>query len=432
VLQAVGGSVIPAMYAKSDGIGAGVDATSVQRLQDAFLEQRANTENGTLSGLQGNQQTLADIENSFGEPGDTGIQSLLSTYWNGWDDVANNAKDPGARTSLIGDAQSLAAGLNGAATALSSQWASTSQTMATTVGQVNDLANSIASLNKAIISATGAGNSPNDLMDQRDTLIRQVASLVGVTTKAHDDGSTDVMIGGSSLVSGTLSRQLVVGGGTALDQVSTAPVTLTWSDSGTTVPVSTGQIGSMLTALNTTILSYRTQLDGVAATLASNANTHQAAGYDLNGNAGVAFFGPTDPSTPVTAANISVVITDPDTVAASSIAPTTDSSGNVVPNLDGSNAQAMGNLASDPASAGAIYRTMIVRLGSQSQSAQQKVSTQQGVVQQVETSRDSASGVDLDEEQTNLVSFQQAYNAAAQYLMVINSVLDTLINKTLV
>lgn len=431
-LQAVGGSVQPAMYATSDGIGGGVTITDIQRLQDSFLEQRANTENGTLSSLQGTQETLADIENSFGEPGDTGLQSLLSTYWNGWDDVANNANDPGARTSLIGDAQSLAAGLNGAATALSSQWASTSQTLATTVGQVNELANNVASLNKAIISATGAGNSPNDLMDQRDTLIRQLATMVGVTTKAHEDGSTDVLIGGSSLVSGTLARQLTVGGATALDQASTTPVTLTWSDSGTAVPVSGGQVGSMLTALNTTILWYRTQLDGVASTLASNANTHQAAGFDLSGNAGVAFFGPTDPLTPVTAANISVVITDPKTVAASSIAPTTDSSGNPVPNLDGSNAQAMGNLASDPASAGAMYRKMIVQLGSQSQTAQQKVNTQQGVVQQVETSRDSASGVDLDEEQTNLVSFQQAYNAAAQYLMVINSVLDTLINKTLV
>jgi flagellar hook-associated protein 1 FlgK len=75
---------------------------------------------------------------------------------------------------------------------------------------------------------------------------------------------------------------------------------------------------------------------------------------------------------------------------------------------------------------------MIVKLGSESQSAQQKVTTQQSVVQQIQQSRDSAAGVDLDEEQTNLITYQQAYNAAAKFLSVIDSVLDTLINRTLV
>ena len=83
VLQAVGGSVQPAMYSTSDGIGGGVTLSQVQRLQDTFLEQRANTENGTLSNLQSMQGTLSDIETSFGEPGDSGLQALMSSYWNG-------------------------------------------------------------------------------------------------------------------------------------------------------------------------------------------------------------------------------------------------------------------------------------------------------------------------------------------------------------
>ena len=99
---------------------------------------------------------------------------------------------------------------------------------------------------------------------------------------------------------------------------------------------------------------------------------------------------------------------------------------------DGGNAQQAANLAGVVGGADATYRQMIVQLGSQSQSVQQKTTTQQSVVTQVEASRDSASGVDLDEEQTNLITFQQAYNAAAQFLSVIDSVLDTLINKTLV
>ncbi|MBX5447063.1 MAG: flagellar hook-associated protein FlgK [Acidothermus cellulolyticus] len=420
VFQGIGGSVVPAMYSRSDGVGAGVVVSEVQRLQNAFLEQRANTENGTLAFLQGSQQTLADIENSFGEPSTTGIQSLLTTFWNGWDDVANNPSDTAARTALIGDAQALASGLNVAAGALSAQWASSRQSLQSVVDQVNAAAQDIAALNKAIVAATSAGNQPNDLEDQRDVLIRKLASLVGVTTKPKTDGSTDVLLGGSSLVSGSLARQLQLGGGTAIDQVSTTPVTLTWSDTGTTAAVSSGQGAALLTALNVTIPSYAGQLDSVANQLVTTVNTQHQLGYDLNGNAGGDFFDPTG----TTAATIKVAITDPALVAASSVPPSAGQ-----PSLDGGNAQALANMAGTGADA--AYRKMIVALGSESNTMQQRTTTQQSVVNQVEASRDSASGVDLDEEQTNLIMFQHAYDAAAKYLSVIDSILDTLINQTL-
>lgn len=418
--QAIGGSVIPAMYSRSDGIGAGVQVSQIERLQNSFLEQRANTENGTLAFLQGSQQTLADIENSFGEPSSTGIQSLLTTFWNGWDDVANNPSDTAARTALLGDAQALAAGLQVASGALSAQWASSRQSLQSVVDQVNTAAANIAALNKAIVAATSAGNQPNDLEDQRDTLIRQLANLIGVTAKPKTDGSTDVLLGGSSLVSGSLARQIQLGGGTAIDQVTATPVTLTWTDTGTAVAVSAGQAGAYLAALNTTIPSYSSQLDSVAATLVSTVNTQHAAGYDLAGNPGGAFFDPTK----TTAATISVAITDPTKIAASSTPP---SGGQ--PSLDGGNAQALANLSGTGADA--AYRQMIVGLGSESNAIQQRTTTQQSVVTQVEAARDSASGVDLDEEQTNLILYQQAYNAAAKYVSVIDSILDTLINRML-
>lgn len=426
VFTAVGGSVIPAMYSKSDGVGAGVDLTEVQRLQDAFLEQRANTENGTLSNLTSTQGTLSDIENSFGEPGDNGLQALLSSYWNGWDDVANNPGDSSARTALIGTAQSLATGLNVASGSLSSQWTSSLSSVQSIVNNVNSTATNIAALNKAIVAATSAGNQPNDLMDQRDLLIRQLSSQIGATTRVNADGSTDVLIGGSALVSGSLSRQLAIGGATALDQATANPVSLSWSDTGQVVNAASGQVGGLLTALNTTIPSYATQLDAVAAQLVTSVNAQQAAGYDLTGAAGGPFFDPAK----TTAASISVVLTDPKGVAASSQAPTLDASGNPVVSLDGGNAQKFANFSGTGADA--TYRQMIVKLGSESQTAQQKVTTQQSVVQQIQTSRDSASGVDLDEEQTNLITYQQAYNAAAQFLSVLDGVLDTLINHTLV
>ncbi len=422
--QAVGGSVNPAMYSTSDGVGSGVTLSDIQRLQDAFLEQRANTETGTLSNLQGVQNALSDIENAFQEPGDGGLQALLSSYWNGWDDVANNPADTAARTALIGTAQSLATGLNVAASSLSAQWASSKESLDSIIQQVNGTAANIASLNKAIVAATSAGNHPNDLMDQRDLLIRQLATSIGATARPKSDGSTDVFIGGSTLVGGGMSRQLQVGGATALDQVGSTPVGISWTDTGQPVSGFSGQSGAYLTVLNATIPTYAGKLDDVANQLVVSVNGRQAAGYDLNGSPGAAFFDPAK----TTASTIRVVLSDPNGVAASAVAPAVGPP--VQPSLDGSNAQGAASLAGTGADA--AYRQMIVQLGSESQSAQQKTTTQQSVVQQIQTSRDSAAGVDLDEEQTNLITYQQAYNAAAKFLSVLDSVLDTLINKTLV
>jgi flagellar hook-associated protein 1 FlgK len=278
-------------------------------------------------------------------------------------------------------------------------------------------------------------------MDQRDTLIRSLASSLGVTTKVNANGATDVLVGGSALVSGSMARQLSVpaSSATALSQVTGTPsvgASVVWSDTGSPAAISGGSVGADLAALNTTIPSYSSQLDSVAASLASSVNAQQAKGTDLTGNLGKPIFGTNNTATTVTAANIAVVMTDPNGIAAATAATnasgtpivTLDSSGNPVVSLDGSNAQAFADQAGALANAGTSYNAMIVQLGSQSQSVQQQTTTQQSVVTQVEASRDSQSGVDTDEEQTNLITYQQAYNAAAQYTSVINQVLDTLIN----
>jgi len=89
-LQAIGGSTVPAFYSTSSGIGGGVSAENVQRIRDAFLEGRGHTEHANSARLLVEADTLEQIQTAFREPGDTGIQSLLSEVWDGWEDVANS------------------------------------------------------------------------------------------------------------------------------------------------------------------------------------------------------------------------------------------------------------------------------------------------------------------------------------------------------
>jgi len=176
----------------------------------------------------------------------------------------------------------------------------------------------------------------------------------------------------------------------------------------------------MIDTLNGALPSYRDRLDKVAATLASTVNSQQAAGWDLNGSTGAQLFSGT------TAATLAVAITDPRALAASSTPPDPVTG----PSLDGGNALALADLASAPAGADQVYRSFIVDLGVDVQSTNRRTDIQSAVYSQVDAARRSVSEVNLDEEATNMVAFQHAYEGAARYLTAVDEMLDTLINHT--
>jgi flagellar hook-associated protein 1 FlgK len=160
-------------------------------------------------------------------------------------------------------------------------------------------------------------------------------------------------------------------------------------------------------------------LDGVAASLASTLNAGQAAGFDRLGAAGAAILGP--PGS-VTAANITLLFSDPKLIAASGISGP--------PNLDNSNADAIGKLRSDPVGVDAGYRKMIVELGVQAAVTIRNQDIQAVISTQVDAARESVAGVNIDEEMANMLSFQHAYSAAARMVTAIDETLDQLINRT--
>jgi flagellar hook-associated protein 1 FlgK len=414
-LQSVGGSAVPAMYAVSSNVGGGVAVSGVQRTVDQFLEQQGRTEHAKASYLTTQQGTLANVEQLFNEPSDTGLASQLSDMWANWSDVANNPGDGAARSQLLEQAATVANSLHDAHSALATQWSSGREQLDAVVAQVNTMAANVADLNAAIQRATQAGLPANELSDQRDQLVMNLAEMTGATAKAGDDGIVDVYVGGRALVHATDSETLQVVGGSSLDTATDQPVGLQWSRDNSAALADSGQVAGLVEALNSTLPGYASQLDGVAASLASTVNAGQQAGYDLAGNPGGDFF------TGTTAATISVAITDGSQIAASA-APGG--------NLDGSNATAIAALANGATGPDNTYRTLVVKLGVAAQTSNQRSTTQAAVTSDIDTARQSASGVSLDEEMTNMMMFQRAYEAASRVMTTLDSTLDTLINHT--
>ena len=407
-----GASTIPSIWSTSNPSAGGVDVTGTQRIRDSFLEARAQQEHGTYAGLTALNGTYSDLESTFGEPSENGLQAQLSTFWNSWQDAANSPGDAGPASLVLEQAETLAGTVNGFATQLSAQWVAARDDVDSTVAQVNSLTAEVARLNGAIRSATLGGGSPNELADQRDLLVVRVAEATGAVATKGDGGVVNLTLAGRNLVSGDRSETLQAQGPTSYPSVP-GTMSITWAATGQPAMITGGTLDGQLTSLNATIPGVMADLDAVATNLAATVNAQQAAGFDHAGNAGAAIFSGT------TAATLTVVLSDPEGLATSSQAP---------PVFNGDNALAMSAHASDTTGPDAQFQDMMVRLGVQAQTVQRRTDTQQAVVSRVDDARDNVAGVSLDEEMTNMVAFQHAYSAAAKYISAVDSTLDTLIN----
>jgi flagellar hook-associated protein 1 FlgK len=205
------------------------------------------------------------------------------------------------------------------------------------------------------------------------------------------------------------------------------------------VPVTPGgsTANAEMQTINETVKSYRDKLDGVAQALAKTVNDVQANGYTLDGTSGATkpmFTTTSGDSTiaNITAANITVALTGKDAWQQVAAADTqsTDSSGNLIGNVDGGNALAASLKGSDPAGPDTAYSSLVGDLGRASSSAQQQQATQSVITSSVNTLQTTASGVSFDEEVSNMLTYQMAFQASSRVLTTLDSMQDTLINRT--
>jgi flagellar hook-associated protein 1 FlgK len=246
-------------------------------------------------------------------------------------------------------------------------------------------------------------------MDQRDLLIAQMAEQVGVTVRPGENGTVDVFVGGTAIVRGNKSSPLQVAVGT--DPAQT--VRVTWASDSYPAGVS-GAAGGLLSAVNEVIPRYRDGLAAVAAELSTQVNALHRTGYGLDGSTGLDFF----VAGPGGAIEVNAgIVADPRLVAAAATPGAT---------RDGSLAQQMAELTGP----GRRYHQLVVDLGVEAQAVNRRVEVQASIVQHVDAARESATGVNLDEEMTAMLQYQHAYDAAARFLTAVDQALDTLINST--
>lgn len=414
-------------------LGTGVTVSSVMRVTNSYI----NTQVNNATSQQGSSQTLStlmsQVQTAFNEPSGSGIGQQMTNFFNSFSQLSTTPESAGVRSTVVNSGIALANTFNSVSQQLQQLTPQINSSITTTVGQVNNYAAQISTLNTQIMQSMAAGQNPNDLQDQRDQLINQLSALTSVQTFPEinpktgvADGATNVNIGGFALVQG--------------GSTNTLPSTTTTQNgnvgllnaNGTFIPVTSGNLNGLLVA-NQEVSKYQTQLDTLAYNLSTSVNSLSQSGAGLDGSTGNLFFvAPPPPPGTGAASAIAVsplVVSNPDKIAAATLPapPATPAPGN------GDNATAIANLMNQQIigsqTLNSYYNNTITQLGSDTQAANNQLTTNQSLVSQLQNQQSSISGVNMDNELTKMMQYQRTYQAAAKIINVADTFLDTVINN---
>ena len=194
--------------------GLGVNAQQIMRFFDSFLE-RSYVRQATNSARWDEQDTImTSLENIFNESNRSGLSSSLNKFFTAWQDLALRPEDTATRESLLSYADNLSDMFGSTMDGIKAIQKEMDVSIGQTVDRVNDLSKAIADLNRQITSNTVDGvSNPNSLLDKRDQLVRELASLADVETIDNGKGNFRVQLTtGQPLVDGQSSYELRVMG----------------------------------------------------------------------------------------------------------------------------------------------------------------------------------------------------------------------------
>ncbi len=494
-------------------IGMGVTASEIKRQYNGFIENGIISQQQTLGQLGASLDAASQVEQVFNESNGNGIGSAMDNFFSAVQSLSNNPSGSAERTTLVADAGNLTQIVRQSYGQLSSIGSSVDQQISSEVGQINDTIGQIAQLNQAISGAKAEGRNPNDLLDQRDHLLENLAGSVGFSSYEDASGQVNITLsGGDSLVEGSKAFTLTAGKG--LSGLATVGY-----DNGNgavhdiTANIKSGKLAGLLSARDSLIPKFQDGLDNLSASITNEINKLNQGGYGLDGSTGVDFFTPLNatawagnntgtgsagPASVVSYGSLSLDqfqvkftgastydLTDSTTgsvvstgnaytagsditaggmkfsvsgapqagdtfnisaakgaasnfsvsqaVAAnnSKIAAATDPA--MLPG-DNRNALAMAALQDSPEVSGQYtfsdyYGSLVSDAGTAAQQASTQQNFQNGVLQNLQNQKAQVSGVSLDEETTNLLMYQRAYEAAAKVISIADNLMDDLINK---
>jgi flagellar hook-associated protein 1 len=417
-------------YTRQDPIFADVTESggfpvSIQAYRDRYIDYSISRETQSLGEQQVTSDALQQIDAIMNETGGSGLQEALSNFFNSFSSLSATPEDLTLRQQVLSAAAALTTTFHRVYGAIQQVQTSSNSAVGTTVNEINTITSKIAALNQKVAVAHASGADEEfTLRDDRQQLLEQLSGLIDTSYFETESGSITVTTRqGGLLAAENQSHALALA---SMPNTAFYGVQLDGVDITSTVQ--SGKLGGLLKVRDGRIEGYLGALDDMAATVISRVNEQNGHGLDLDGAAGGDFFAPfaqTFPGSNAGAArSISLALSDGRKIAASS----SGSAGN------GDNAKLLFAIKDEKLflsaaeTAGQFYASLIYQIGSDEQVAADSAANQTNILEQLKNQRDSISGVNLDEEATNLIKYQKAYQASAKFANVLDLLSDEILN----
>ncbi len=283
----------PPQMSGNGAIGTGVQVTNVRRMYDDFVVNEVRENTSVSAQLDTHYHYTSQVDNLLADP-KAGMAPAIQSFFAAVNGVAEDPQSTSARQVLVSEARALADRFDYLNDRFASLREGVTADMRSTVTEINDLASAIARVNDMIVKAREVGGrQPNDLLDQRDTLIRKLARLVSVRVMEQDDGRINVFIGnGQALVIGSDHARMEV----EISRFDPNESEIVFLGNGARSIVTRfltgGRLGGLLEFRRQILDSAQNELGRIAIGMAETFNAQHRRGMDLHSQFGGDFFAP--------------------------------------------------------------------------------------------------------------------------------------------
>jgi len=278
----------PLQYQGGFGIGTGVRVGSVERVYDQFLGNEVKFATMAHSRAESYNNMAMRLDGLLGNP-DLNISTSIQQFFDQLEAVNRDPTSTVNREQLLAEGDALETRFRQINSQIAGLGNEIDNRLEMSVNSINDIATSLAKINDRI--AASGGGTPNDLLDQQERLLNQLAEQIDFNQVRQDNGTTTVMIGsGQPLVLGLNSFDLAV----TPNEFDGSRLELAYDDGSGLQPISSriagGAVAGMLGFRNETLATVSRELGQIALGLTETLNAQHRVGSDLNGQPGGNFF----------------------------------------------------------------------------------------------------------------------------------------------
>ncbi|WP_294382943.1 flagellar hook-associated protein FlgK [uncultured Clostridium sp.] len=358
-------------------IGTGAQIDDVTRIRNSFYDYQYRSESHQYGNTSVKYEYFKNIEGIFNEPSDTAISSSLNSFFNSWSELSKDPQSSGVKSVVIENGKYLSNSINSAFKRLESLEEGLDKQSEYIMDEVNSMLSQLDKLEKNIKIIQGSGKSPNDFLDKRDQLLDNLSFKLNINDKD---------------VKATLKKAYDANGKVTLDDLTKSGVKISGELEGTL---------SMKQEIN----KYKDGLKQLVNTITSNVN--DAAGQEI-----------------FKAKDGELISINPEMLQEPEKINVTADIALKVYELKSEKV----NINGKDMTINTFYNSMIQNLGQSSAAVIRDESNQSKLLENIDSSRSSVSGVSLDEEMISLVQLQHTYSANAKVMSTIDSLLDVVVN----